>query len=603
MLLCLRHLSHLGRPLRRRHRLRHPISAVARCRLGGAGFWIIALACLGAASPVLALEPDELVLVVNRNEPAGVELAGFYARQRGVPPGRILPLDIPAGEEISFADYESNVVPAVRAWLVSRGLSEQVKCLVSFYGLPLRIAARINTAADNAERANLQQRMVRMQAEMAAPVGRLESLARQLNPAYTAGKATTFAQLVEAANNAARVIQDQAALMRKSKQEQTLAQMYLLLEPLLGDEAKLRRMMLQQSAQTASDAESPATAPERQAADAQAPSAQDISDFRANYQRQVLTAERLEQQRYDPAGRELLRQLVSSRFGMLQYVRLLSTQLDYLNPTDTSSAFDSELSLVRWVSYSHVRWRENPLFYAQRDAGRTFAPTYMVMRLDAPQPEQVRKMITDAIDAEGRGLSGQVVLDSRGLNLATAGSGPDAGLAQCDSYIRNLGQLLRAHTKLPVLEDDKPAVLPPNSAKNVAIYCGWYSLRAYVPECQFNPGAVGFHIASYELVSLHNPGEPGWVAGLINHGVAGTLGAVAEPYVQAFPRPDDFFPLLLCGKLSLAEVYWDTVPMTSWMISCIGDPLYTPYRKNAPLAVTDLPDRLQPLFTARPDTE
>jgi hypothetical protein len=32
--------------------------------------------------------------------------------------------------------------------------------------------------------------------------------------------------------------------------------------------------------------------------------------------------------------------------------------------------------------------------------------------------------------------------------------------------------------------------------------------------------------------------------------------------------------------------------MTSWMISMIGDPLYTPYKTNPPLAVEDLPARL-----------
>jgi len=71
------------------------------------------------------------------------------------------------------------------------------------------------------------------------------------------------------------------------------------------------------------------------------------------------------------------------------------------------------------------------------------------------------------------------------------------------------------------------------------------------------------------------------------------LGAVAEPYLHAFPRPDDFIPLLLTGKLTLAEVYWRTTPLTSWKISMVGDPLYTPF-KNAPaLRVEDLPEALR----------
>jgi hypothetical protein len=83
---------------------------------------------------------------------------------------------------------------------------------------------------------------------------------------------------------------------------------------------------------------------------------------------------------------------------------------------------------------------------------------------------------------------------------------------------------------------------------------------------------------------------------LIQDGVVGTLGPVAEPYLHAFPPADEFFPLLLSGELSLAEVYWKTTPVTSWMVTCIGDPLYRPYKVNPPLKRDDLPERLSGAF-------
>jgi len=52
--------------------------------------------------------------------------------------------------------------------------------------------------------------------------------------------------------------------------------------------------------------------------------------------------------------------------------------------------------------------------------------------------------------------------------------------------------------------DDGEALFPPHSVKDVALYCGWYSLRNYVPGMDSARG-VGFHIASAELVNLHNP--------------------------------------------------------------------------------------------------
>jgi hypothetical protein len=120
-----------------------------------------------------------------------------------------------------------------------------------------------------------------------------------------------------------------------------------------------------------------------------------------------------------------------------------------------------------------------------------------------------------------------------------------------------------------------------------------------VPACAFVPGALGYHIASFEMVSLRG-NEIGWVAGLLNDGIASTLGPVAEPYLAAFPPPDDFFPLLLSGKLTLAEVYWKTTPMSSWMMCCIGDPLYTPFKKNPQLKDEDLSPGLRHALESAP---
>jgi len=118
-----------------------------------------------------------------------------------------------------------------------------------------------------------------------------------------------------------------------------------------------------------------------------------------------------------------------------------------------------------------------------------------------------------------------------------------------DQTIRNLNQLLHDHTTLPVTFDDQEPLIPPHSIKDpIGLYCGWYSLRNYVPPGPFAPGAVGFHIASLELVSLHGRAERGWVHGLLSDGACATVGPVAEPYLQSFPPADEFFPLLLSGS-------------------------------------------------------
>ena len=67
---------------------------------------------------------------------------------------------------------------------------------------------------------------------------------------------------------------------------------------------------------------------------------------------------------------------------------------------------------------------------------------------------------------------------------------------------------------------------------------------------------------------------------MLAKGIAATLGSTEEAYLQSFPLPDQFFPLLLEGKLPLIEVYYRTLPFLSWRQVLIGDPLYRPFAKR-----------------------
>ena len=309
----------------------------------------------------------------------------------------------------------------------------------------------------------------------------------------------------------------------------------------------------------------------------------------------LVAAMALEDRRFDPAAREEIRRKFAKTAGLFGYAKVLLAQLAYLAPEDTEAATDSELSLLWSTFYPRAKWQLNPLCYRFYAGGAS--QSLMVSRLDAPTPEIVRQMILDSVQAESQGLRGRVVIDARGLPLDGPGGKAD-GYALYDDGMRQLAALIRLKTKLPLTFDDKPDVLPAHSVQDVAVYCGWYSVGKYVPACSFVPGAVGFHTASYEMVSLRDPGNTGWVRGLLNDGIAATLGPVSEPYLFAFPPPNEFFPLLLTGKLTLAEVYWKTELMASWRMCLVGDPLYTPFEKDPALKVADLPLPLQSIFAA-----
>jgi uncharacterized protein (TIGR03790 family) len=542
------------------------------------------------APRAVALQPDELLLLANRNDTTSMELAQFYATARQVPEGRILGLDLSGNEDISFDDYEMKVVPGVRAFLREQGLHNRVRCIVAFYGTPLRISGKQTSDAERTEVAAIKKELEEARKSLPPVVEALEALAAEVNPKFAPdggrgnGAADALDQMGRRVDNAMRTI---GSGLRNRPQKEQLDMLVRLGRIVLdfSGPAKLSEMF--------QGGLPPGLEPPRK-----------DSDWRGAADRARGRIEYLQERRYDADCRAQIREAIRDSFGAFGLAHLLQAQIDYLENDGTAASFDNELALLWWGFYPRSRWQVNHLHY--RVKGVRTQPVIMTIRLDAPRPEMVREMITDGIQAEKAGLRGRVVIDSRGIELK-----PGDGYSVYDESLRRLNKLLAEKTKMRVLFDDRPDVIKQHTAPDTALYCGWYKLRSYVPSCGFNPGAVGFHVASLEMVSLHAQGESGWVAGLLRNNVAATLGAVAEPYLSAFPNADDFFPLLLTGQLPLAEVYWRTNPMTSWMIGMVGDPLYTPYKVNPQLKAEDLPEPLRnaldpmprvPIPTTRPTT-
>ena len=141
--------------------------------------------------------------------------------------------------------------------------------------------------------------------------------------------------------------------------------------------------------------------------------------------------------------------------------------------------------------------------------------------------------------------------------------------------------------------DDEAKLFQPGECPEAALYCGWYSLAKYVDAFDWQPGAVGYHMASSEAATLRKPGSAVWCNAMLEDGVAATLGPVQEPYISAFPLPDDFFSLLLTGRYTLAEAYYRTAPYNSWAMVLVGDPLYNPFKNSPQLSDDALPERMK----------
>jgi uncharacterized protein (TIGR03790 family) len=477
---------------------------------------------------------------------------------------------------MEFDEYEHKVVPPVRDFLRSRGLEWQVRCLVTFYGVPFRIRARDITPAEKIELADLRVQLDKVMAQAKPIVAQAEKLAQSLNAKYQPPTAQPNATEVEtltrrfvlAMNSATASVSGMTTRTERNDAAEQLTKILAQLGGVAEIFSRFGAMELADPNQTADEH-------------------QRWMDLRNQIARASEDLEAQEELRYDPAARAAVRRITAASFGLLRLAQIMDIQISYLNPGTTNSALDNELALL-WLSYypRNGPW-VNPLNF--KSGIRYSVPTLMVSRLDAPDVPTVVNMIQTSIRVERDGLSGQMAINSYGW--PTQGSGAQNAYKDFDDRIHKLAMIARTRANMPVVTD-YTHIYRPREVPRTALYCGWYSLRHYVPGMQFVPGAVGYHVASLEMVGLHGPGETGWVHGLLKDGVVATLGAVAEPYLGAFPPPDEFFPLLMTGKLTLAEVYWKTEPATSWMICLIGDPLYTPFKNNPAMKVEDLPPPL-----------
>jgi uncharacterized protein (TIGR03790 family) len=206
----------------------------------------------------------------------------------------------------------------------------------------------------------------------------------------------------------------------------------------------------------------------------------------------------------------------------------------------------------------------------------------MTARIDGPTAADAKRIIKESVEVEKKGLAGNIYIDAGGK------------LPEYDRNLLSLYQLLRKEKiKLGLSMDKEKSLYQRGDCPDAALYVGWYSLKKYIPAFRWQPGAVGWHIASFEAMDLRNPRSRQWCPQMIRNGVAATIGAVNEPYLGAFPLPQEFFPMLLTGEYTLAECYWLTNPFASWRMTLIGDPLYNPFKENPQYKVSDLPEKIR----------
>jgi uncharacterized protein (TIGR03790 family) len=523
--------------------------------------YFIAVGCVAPFCAQAELQPHQVVILANAKSPKSLDVAAHYAARRGVPAAQIIRLDLPLRDKLTRREYEDLIVTPTRRMLEDRALSSSIRIIVTTYGMPLRMEAP-QLSAEERRLLTDAQRVVQMTRtrleQLAVEFGRLapESLNQPdtaLFPAQDLLETARTAALLSRVDRTWRAALEQVRQQHGPESERSSKELVRLTQQYGGWGILLQKHAGSEQPPAASD--TPQAAAWRGLLERSSP-------LWTGLARRPISSER-----------SLIYRWADRLFGARGMLELASAEVDFLTYTHADASVDSELSLLWWDSdlYS-VAWRwGNPLF---QDAAvnQDDLPILMVGRLDAPTAELAKALVDKALQAERTGLDGTVYFDARGRQP----QGPTDSYGLYDRSLREAATLMKEHSSYHVVLDDAEPTM--TAIPNVALYIGWYKLRAYDDVFSFNPGAIGYHMASAEAVSVHDPAERGWCKNALARGITATLGSVGEPYLDAFPEPSRFTALLLTGKYSLVEVYYLTSRYISWRMVLFGDPLYNPMK-------------------------
>lgn len=519
---------------------------------------------------------DQVAILANANSNKSLSVARHYAELRGIPASHILILDVSTQDSISRNSYEQDIIRSVRGLLEKNGLAQQIRILVTTYGLPLRVKAPRATRQETQwleDAKRWQKSSLAFLRELEQELIVISSIGADKNhdstrtsSGETENETTSQDIEVEVHRIAGMINQSRTKIpqMENEKRKKWSEQSLRKVVQRFGG-------LAEKNESSFGDSDSPGSILNP-----------DNAPFSPNGI--IANQQLLEFLISTPSNtnRERAYKLAQEYFGIVGVIRMATQEIESFQYQDADASVDSELSLLWWDrgDYRVSGRMPNPL-YAWYLSGQIpqvmHLPILLVSRIDAPTPMLAKQMVDQAMITEQIGLTGKVYIDARGLK-----SGRPLGYGYYDQSLRDFAQKARSITSYEVvLDNTKRRFSQPGDAPKVGLYVGWYKLRSYEDAFTFNPGAIGYHIASGEAVSIHNPIEQGWCKNALERGIAVTLGPIGEPYIDAFPLPTEFFGLMLSGRYSLVEAYYLSIRYLSWRMVLFGDPLYNPWRDRA----------------------
>jgi len=117
-----------------------------------------------------ALEPSEILVVANRDIPQSVQIAEYYCQKRKVPRDNILALPLGQKNDNTIArdSYEKSLAEPLRKKLAQYRFPNRIRCLLTVYGVPIKVTGRGPAAAMENKLAQLEKSARRLKQKIEA---------------------------------------------------------------------------------------------------------------------------------------------------------------------------------------------------------------------------------------------------------------------------------------------------------------------------------------------------------------------------------------------------------------------------------------------------
>ena len=396
----------------------------------------------GLALPCRAeLQPSEVAIIAAKGSRDSEALAKYYAKVRNVPPENICLVDMPREETCPRDKWTWAIRPEIHKWLVDHDPKENIKCLVTVWDVPLRIAPA--TADESLKRYTdflKGERSHRLKLlndildtfDKLVPPGELTtdspSSARRRKAADAAAatpakgggesgdKSTDSKAADKSAGAAITTLADEKAgqpdgpAIAEQHATSELEQLRQRMEASLqraqtrladlpdGDERNRGAAQIQQLASLTGGLGVilPAMNQRLQASNAN-PGLRSQFDMLSGRVGALDECRALLMQTAPGIERDaLVLALLERSGGLLTAVEWLDQQIDIAEKNETGASFDNELALVMWPDdYQLLRWQMNYLRPGYDNSQLPkFYRTLMVSRIDAPRSSSPRDSST-----------------------------------------------------------------------------------------------------------------------------------------------------------------------------------------------------------------